>query len=405
VSVGLSHRLGLEMVNSAFSRFADVASYVCLAGAALELLAYQLGHLDTALWPAGFPLVVTLLALILLNRRHNNYHAVAFLVIGVAATYWFATVIAVLPAVDASNAIPLSFLKMTIILASGSGFAPRSNVLWCTTAFVAVGAASIVAVRHADGTIAADPATVLVEAGLILVFASVSLTELRALRARPQLDRAAIDEEVSAMRFRIEEKAAAIMHDTVLSHLAAVANAEPGELRIELRSAIERDLEVLVGEEWLSDPSPELDSRAKSEWRQSGLLAAIQEAREKSLIVEVTGDLAAVGRLSPARDVAVGLAVTQCLVNVLVHANVQNAEVVVISSENDVSVMVIDAGRGFSEALIGADRLGLRQSVRRRIESVGGDVQIWSTPGRGTSVMMRVPAPIAVEDRAAAVND
>jgi signal transduction histidine kinase len=54
--------------------------------------------------------------------------------------------------------------------------------------------------------------------------------------------------------------------------------------------------------------------------------------------------------------------------------------------------MVIDAGRGFSEHLVGSDRLGLRQSVRRRIESVSGEVRLWSTPGHGTSVLIQVPA-------------
>ena len=54
--------------------------------------------------------------------------------------------------------------------------------------------------------------------------------------------------------------------------------------------------------------------------------------------------------------------------------------------------MVIDGGKGFHERETSVDRLGLRQSVRRRIESVGGTVQVWSTPGKGTSVMIRVPA-------------
>jgi signal transduction histidine kinase len=53
--------------------------------------------------------------------------------------------------------------------------------------------------------------------------------------------------------------------------------------------------------------------------------------------------------------------------------------------------MVIDTGKGFSEAETGADRLGLRNSVRRRIEAIDGTVQVWSTPGRGTSIMIRVP--------------
>ena len=79
-----------------------------------------------------------------------------------------------------------------------------------------------------------------------------------------------------------------------------------------------------------------------------------------SMTVDVTGDPGAIGRLSIDRDAAVGLAVKQCLVNVLRHAQVARAEVVIIGSDTDVSIMVIDAGRGFSEDLVASDRLGLR---------------------------------------------
>ena len=182
------------------------------------------------------------------------------------------------------------------------------------------------------------------------------------------------------------------MHNTVLGHLAAIAAGADGALHPQLKREIQKDLTVLIGAEWLTDPPPAADDQARADWRHSALLAAVQESRELSLAVDVTGDPAAVGRLTAERDIAVGLAVKQCLVNVLRHAQVAHAEVVVIGSASDVSVMVIDAGRGFSEQLVASDRLGLRQSVRRRIESVGGEVRLWSTPGRGTSVLIRVPA-------------
>jgi len=54
-------------------------------------------------------------------------------------------------------------------------------------------------------------------------------------------------------------------------------------------------------------------------------------------------------------------------------------------------VMVIDSGSGFVEQSVGGDRLGLRQSIRGRIEGVGGSVQVWTTPGVGTSVSLTVP--------------
>jgi signal transduction histidine kinase len=65
--------------------------------------------------------------------------------------------------------------------------------------------------------------------------------------------------------------------------------------------------------------------------------------------------------------------------------------VAVYGSDAALSVMVVDTGVGFTEAATGADRLGLRASVRKRIELVGGQVNVWSTPGRGTSIMIKIP--------------
>jgi signal transduction histidine kinase len=392
VTIGPPQQLGLQMMSRAFRRFAQVAAYVCVAGAALEIVGYQSEEPALVLWPALVPLIVMAAALALPWKRTGS-HSVVLLLIGGMSLYCFGLIVLTQhPALSASSAVPLSFLKVALILAGGSGSTARSSILWCTAGFAVAEAAAIAAAAQTGALIRPDSASILVEVGLVLMFVTIGRTASRFLRARPQLDRAAIDEEVSAMRYRIEVKAAALMHDTVLGHLAAVAGAAHGELRPELRRQIERDLEVLLGEEWLSDPSPELDSQTRSEWRQSGLLAAVQQARELSLSIEVTGDLGAVGRLSPERDAAVGLAVKQCLVNVARHAEVGHAEVVVIGAEDEVSIMVIDAGRGFSEALVASDRLGLRQSVHSRIEAVGGGVRIWSTPGRGTSVMIRVPA-------------
>jgi signal transduction histidine kinase len=154
---------------------------------------------------------------------------------------------------------------------------------------------------------------------------------------------------------------------------------------------MERDLEILIGEEWLSEALPAIDSKTRADWQNSGLYAAIQESRALGLEIESTGDLAAVARLGRESSVALGLAVKQCLVNVLRHSGTTHAEVAIYGSETDVSVMVVDTGRGFSEGETGADRLGLRTSVRRRIEAIQGSVQVWSTPGRGTSIMIRIP--------------
>jgi len=54
-------------------------------------------------------------------------------------------------------------------------------------------------------------------------------------------------------------------------------------------------------------------------------------------------------------------------------------------------VLVIDQGRGFDPAAVPEDRLGLRASVHERLSALGGTVTVWSRPGQGTSVKLRLP--------------
>jgi signal transduction histidine kinase len=51
-----------------------------------------------------------------------------------------------------------------------------------------------------------------------------------------------------------------------------------------------------------------------------------------------------------------------------------------------VSVRVEDTGRGFDLDAIPVERLGVRTSILRRMEDVGGTATITSSPGHGTVV-------------------
>ena len=52
---------------------------------------------------------------------------------------------------------------------------------------------------------------------------------------------------------------------------------------------------------------------------------------------------------------------------------------------------VSDDGRGFEPGLT---RAGVgRHSMRQRALGLGGEVELWSEPGRGTRVLCRVPLP------------
>ena len=399
---GQSPQVGSQTTNRAFSRFAHVIGYTCLSGALLDVIGFQGASPSRMLWPALIPLVVALVALVLLDRWRTTFYSVLFLTVGTLAQLWLMTALLTqLPAVTAAYTAAFSLVPVALILVIGPGFVPRSAIVWCTVGFAAGQLASYGASVLTGTRPRLDIVSIAVEVGVLLAEGAILVTRRTRPAVGAELDRAAVDEELSALRYRIEVRAASLMHDMVLNHLTAISTGYEGPVPVSLKHQIERDLSVLIGEEWLSEPSPEVDARAKRDWQQSALLTAVQEARELSLSIDVTGELGAIGRLDRERDVAVGLAVKQCLVNVLRHAQIDRAEVVVIGSEAHVSIMVIDAGKGFSEQLVASDRLGIRQSVRRRIETVGGEVQLWSTPGRGTSVLIRVPAAqlqVSVDD-------
>lgn len=88
-------------------------------------------------------------------------------------------------------------------------------------------------------------------------------------------------------------------------------------------------------------------------------------------------------------------AIAQCISNVRRHAGTDTADVVLGGSAAEVSAMVVDAGRGFPVDARTDGRLGVGTSIVGRLETVGGFASVWSHPGRGTSVLLRVPTAVS----------
>lgn len=105
------------------------------------------------------------------------------------------------------------------------------------------------------------------------------------------------------------------------------------------------------------------------------------------------------------RDPTVRTLLYQCvrelLLNVVKYAGVEEATVqLAVKDAGTFSLVVRDGGQGFDPALVCAhnpESFGLA-SIHRRIELVGGRVQLDSVPGRGTEVRIEVPlgAPTAI---------
>ncbi len=192
----------------------------------------------------------------------------------------------------------------------------------------------------------------------------------------------------------VQAKVVGSLHDTVLGTLLAIGHSKTGPVRPTLREAAGLEAADIESGRWIgahvhADPAEHADEEER--WLSSGLFQAIAEWQRKGLVIDVTGQTHIIAGLSPAADHAVGLAVRQCLANVQRHAGTQRAEISLNLSGDEVIIGVVDEGKGFSVDMVAADRIGLRHSIERRIASVGGRVRVWSSPGAGTLVLLRLP--------------
>lgn len=395
--LGLPSHLAPQSSGRAIARSCHAIATVLLIAATVLLISVQLSRPSLILWPALLALIPMLALLVIVERVRSTVSTVAYLVIGAAAVYVYAvTVLSQLDVVDSSDAFSVALPKLALVMVGGSGLYARRGPLWATFGLLAGEIATQIATFQTGSQHKVDVTTLL---GYILIVATMGgslVARDRARRVQPNLHLAARDEKVSSLRHEIEQQASALVHDTVLSHLAALSIARPGPLDPELAKAMQRDLEALIGQEWLHEAESGV-SAVQGEWEAGELYRAVDRAIEQGLDVVVTGDVSAVSRLDPVRSKALALAVAQCLANVRNHSGTDNAEVVIIGSDSDVSVMVIDNGVGFVESETPGDRLGVKNSIRARITRVGGTVQIWSSPGSGTSVMIGLPAAPARE--------
>jgi len=85
----------------------------------------------------------------------------------------------------------------------------------------------------------------------------------------------------------------------------------------------------------------------------------------------------------------------EALTNVSRHADTTDARVCLSTTDQHLLLHVIDDGRGFSpEAQTHDDSLGL-EGIRRRVERLGGDLNIDTAPGEGTHLSATLPHTIS----------
>lgn len=190
-------------------------------------------------------------------------------------------------------------------------------------------------------------------------------------------------------RIRTGERAeiAAHLHDSVLQTLALIQRQadQPREVR-RLARGQERELRT-----WLYGPV----GKGHPDTGPDGLAAALGAAAaevEDTYAVDVRPVVVADTTMDE-RLTALVAAVREAMVNAAKHARVSEISVYAEVERDAVHVFVRDRGVGFDPERVPADRHGLADSVRARVERHGGTVGVRSAPGAGTEVHLELPVP------------
>lgn len=103
------------------------------------------------------------------------------------------------------------------------------------------------------------------------------------------------------------------------------------------------------------------------------------------------------GRLSREVETAIFRVVQECLTNIHRHSGSATAKVRINHADGHVHILVEDKGKGIPAekrsqiATSGTPGVGVR-GMRERLRQLGGDLEISSETGKGTKVMVRLPA-------------
>jgi signal transduction histidine kinase len=229
------------------------------------------------------------------------------------------------------------------------------------------------------------------QAGLMLKNAGLTadlqarLEDLRASRQR-------LVTAQDAERRRIERN----LHDGAQQHLVAIkvklglleslARKDPDRV-VELASEVKRDADEAL--ETLRDLARGIYPPLLAD---QGLVAALEsQARKAPLPVEVTAD--GVSRYPQELEAAVYFCCLEALQNVTKYAGASQASVRLSAPNGSLDFEVLDDGAGFDVATTPKGS-GLT-NMTDRIDALGGNLQLTSTPGEGTRITGSLPIGLA----------
>jgi signal transduction histidine kinase len=182
-------------------------------------------------------------------------------------------------------------------------------------------------------------------------------------------------------RIRTQERAevAARVHDSVMQTLALIQRHVEDPRRVAtLARHQERELRA-----WLYGRRSDADATLVG--AVDAAAAEVEQLHGVPVEVVSAGDAPLDDRLA-----ALVLAAREAMTNAAKFARVSDVSVYVEVGEQGASVFVRDRGVGFDPESVPPDRLGLRESIERRMTRHGGSATVTSAPGAGTEVELRM---------------
>jgi signal transduction histidine kinase len=198
-----------------------------------------------------------------------------------------------------------------------------------------------------------------------------------------------------AARLAERERFARNIHDSVLQTLAMIhrrgvqiaRSPDPKPEDVAALAELASNQEVSLRAMIMGEPD---DDKSK----EASLRQALELAASSITSIDVT--VSTVGTLMLARPVVeeVVAAVKEALANVVEHAHASKAAVFADKQDGLLQVSIRDDGVGFTmdeDKFRSEGKFGVLNSMKGRINSLGGEMVVDSRPGTGTEVEFRIP--------------
>jgi hypothetical protein len=336
--------------------------------------------------------LVVMLGLLSLAAFHTTPLTLAlYLVLGSVANYFYVYgALAHHPELLPTALVLINRPETALVLLGTSGRRPLPAIAWGIGGFLAGAIATGVADLQLGYSLQFGNGPALTLANYCAVYLGLSIVQRAQRRQVPDFQKLRGETRRIEAERTTDQRAVALLHDTVLNDLALVING-PDVLDSRMTDRMRADVATLASANILPPEDvhalvAESDGSLRNQMTQ-----LISDLQWRGLNVEFTGDTGAVAHMTAEAVTAAVGALRACLENVLAHSGVDSAEIIVSSTKDFVTWTVNDAGVGFDPGTVASDRLGLRSSVYRRVQSVGGTVKVWSAPGSGTSVLFTLP--------------